>query len=55
MSVTALRVKREPRTALQDRVVPCCPRCAYVTPGFPLETVGITYAGCPKCGKLFNR
>ena len=43
------------RTALQDRPVPPCPRCGYRTRGWSLETVGDTYAGCPKCGKLFNR
>ena len=43
------------RTALRDRPVPPCPRCGYVTRGWPLATVGDTYAGCPNCGKLLNR
>ena len=43
------------KTALRDRPVPPCPRCGYLTRGWPLATVGDTYAGCPKCGKLLNR
>ena len=41
--------------ALPDRKVPQCPRCLYVTYGWPPDTVGLSYAGCPKCGKLFMR
>jgi ribosomal protein S27AE len=41
--------------ALPDRKVPPCPRCGHTTCGWPTETVGLTYAGCSKCGKLFNR
>jgi len=41
--------------ALPDRKVPACPRCQAVTVGWPPETVGLTYAACQRCGKLFNR
>lgn len=41
--------------ALPDRQVPPCPRCGYPTHGWPPDTVGLTYAGCVKCGKLFTR
>ena len=43
------------KTALRDRPVPPCPRCGYRTLGWPLLTVGDTYFGCPRCGKLCNR
>lgn len=41
--------------ALADRPVPRCPRCGHVTYGWPPDTVGLTYAVCSRCGKMFCR
>lgn len=42
-------------TRYMDKGVPGCPRCGFRIRGWPEGYVGITYAACPKCGKLFCR